>query len=122
VIRHGTTRTWTTPWFAGPTSLSLSADGSQLGSVDLTQQSPASSLGSAWVLATNSPPGDAAAHSRKVFTDVMHGGIQAQSEVLSPDGLTMYILITGAASTFRQLPVARATLSSPWPGNGFMIV
>jgi hypothetical protein len=81
--------------------LSLSGDGSELGYVDLTQQSPASSLGSAWVLPTDSPPGDAARWSHKVFTDVMHGGIQAQGEGLSPDGRTMYIL-TAARGTSNQ--------------------
>jgi hypothetical protein len=93
VIRDGVSRTWTTPWLAGPSSLSLSADGSELGYADVTQYEwPISPLGSAWILPTGSPPGSAARWSRKLLSNVPRAGIQITDEELSPDGTIMYVV------------------------------
>lgn len=93
VIRDGASRTWTTPWLAGPSSFSLSADGSELGYVDVTQyQWPISPLGSAWILPTGSPPGSAARWSRKLLSNVPNAGTQITGEELSPDGTIMYVV------------------------------
>jgi hypothetical protein len=93
VLRDGVSRTWTTPWLAGPSSLSLSADGSELGYVDVTQyQWPISPLGSAWILPTDSPPGSAARWSRKLLSNVPNAGVQITDEELSPDGTIMYVV------------------------------
>jgi hypothetical protein len=97
VIRDGVSRTWTTPWLAGPSSLSLSADGSELGYADITQYGwPISPLGSAWILPTDSPPGRAARWSRKLLSNVPNAGIQITDEELSPDGATMYVVTATA--------------------------
>jgi hypothetical protein len=93
VIRDGVSRTWTTPWLAGPSSLSLSADGSELGYADVTPyQWPVSPLGSAWILPTGSPPGSAARWSRKLLSNVPDAGIQITDEELSPDAAIMYVV------------------------------
>jgi hypothetical protein len=93
VIRDGVSRTWTTPRSMGPTSLSLSADGSELGYADVGQyQWPISAQGSAWILPTDSPPGSAERWSRKLFANVPGKGIQLADEELSPDGAVMYIV------------------------------
>ena len=97
VIRDGVSRTWTTPWQAGPSSLSLSADGSELGYADITQYGwPISPLGSAWILPTGSPPGSAARWSRKLLSNVPDAGIQITDEELSPDGTIMYVVTATA--------------------------
>ena len=93
VIRDGVSRTWTTPWLAGPSGLSLSADGTELGYVDVTRyQWPISPLGSAWILPTDSPPGSAARFSRKLLSNVPDAGLQITNEELSPDGTIMYVV------------------------------
>jgi hypothetical protein len=93
VIRDGAVRKWTISMFANPASLSLSADGSELGYVTRPQTiSPPGVLGSAWVLPTDATPGDATSRGHRVFTDAMNGAVQPVSEALSPDGKTMYFL------------------------------
>jgi len=93
VVRHGSVRTWTEPWALGPTSLTLSSNGSTLGYVNLTMSSPATAGGSAWVLPTDAAPGVATQRGHRVFADGPAKAAQAQSGVLSPDGSTMYILM-----------------------------
>jgi hypothetical protein len=94
VVRDGTVRKWTISLSANPVSLSLSADGSELGYVASPQRFSPGALGSAWVLPTDAAPGDAASRGHRVFTDAMNGGVEPVSEALSPDGKTMYILTT----------------------------
>ena len=92
VIKDGVARTWTISLFASPANLSLSADGSELGYVAHPQRFSPESLGSAWVLPTDAAAGDATSYAHKVFSDDTDGALQPQSEALSPDGKTMYIL------------------------------
>jgi hypothetical protein len=109
VIRDGVSRTWTTPWTAGPSSLSLSADGSQLGYADITQYEwPISPLGSAWILPTGSPPGSAARWSRKLLSNVPNAGVQITDEELSPDGAIMYVVTATAAGNNPNKPTTDA--------------
>jgi hypothetical protein len=109
VIRDGVSRTWTTPWLAGPSSLSLSADGSELGYADITQyQWPISPLGSAWILPTDSPPGSAARWSRKLLSNVPNAGIQITDEELSPGGTIMYVVTATAPDNNPNKPTTDA--------------
>lgn len=92
VVRNGAIRDWTVPSPVAPYSLSLSADGSELGYVNTTNQAQ---RGTASVLSTSSPPGSLARWSRPVFVSVHHGQ-QAEALVLSPDGQTTYLLTAPA--------------------------
>jgi hypothetical protein len=92
VVRHGVTRDWTVPSSVNPGSLSLSADGSELGYVNFTTQGQ---RGTVSALATSSPSGSLARWSRPVYVPVRHGQ-QAQALVLSPDGRTTYLLTAPA--------------------------
>ncbi|HEY6314161.1 MAG TPA: hypothetical protein VIY52_25655 [Streptosporangiaceae bacterium] len=131
VIRHGTTRTWTSSVQANPAGLSLSADGSLLGYADLTNNSPARSPASAWILRTDSAPGPADQRARKVFTDQLNGGPQAQSTVLSPDGSTMYLLTAAfgardtmlayAVSAYNTATGARLRTLHTWHNHGYVM-
>jgi hypothetical protein len=106
VIRGGRTRTWTVPASAGPRGLSLSADGSELGYVDLPVQTLTTSPGSAWILPTTAAPGPAGQRGHEIFAYAAHAAAasadtSAAAEVLSPDGKTMYLLTaTGQESPF----------------------
>ena len=130
VLRDGVSRTWTTPWRAGPSSFSLSADGSELGYVDVTQyQWPISPLGSAWILPTGSPPGSAARWSRKLLSNVPNAGLQITDEELSPDGTIMYVVTatepgnnpnasaTNALSAYSTATGARLRFLHSWSGT-----
>jgi hypothetical protein len=98
VVRDGFVREWTEPWVLDPTGLTLSSDGSILGFVNLTESSPASAGGSAWMLPLGSAPGVATQRGQRVFADGPAADAQAQSEVLSAGASTMYIqmLIRGS--------------------------
>jgi hypothetical protein len=87
VVRKGTTRDWTLPSSVLPGSLSLSADGSELGYVNTTWLAQ---RGTALVLPTSSPSGSAVWWSRAVFVPTR--GQEGVGLVLSPDGQTMYLL------------------------------
>jgi hypothetical protein len=128
VVRHGTVRTWTSSAQANPTSLSLSANGSLLGYVDATTSSPVKSAASAWILPTNSASGPADQRARKVFTDQLNGGPQAQATVLGADGSTMYLLIavfdargnmlTYTVSAYDTATGVRLRVLHTWAGHG----
>lgn len=92
VVRNGVTRDWTVPSSVNPGSLSLSADGSELGYVNFTTRAP---RGAASVLRTRSPDGSLARWSRPVFVPTRHGQ-QGVGLVLSADGQTMYLLTAPA--------------------------
>jgi hypothetical protein len=131
VIRHGTVRTWTSSAQANPTGLSLSGNGSLLGYADLTNHSPATSPASARILRTDSAPGPADQRARKVFTDQLDGGAQAQSTVLSPNGSTMYLLTAtfGArdnllaymVSAYDTATGARLRTLHTWDNHGYVM-
>ncbi len=131
VIRHGTVRTWTSSVLENPTGLSLSANGSLLGYADLTNNSPARYPASAWILRTDSAPGPAGQRARKVFTDQLNGGPQAQSTVLSPDGSTMYLLTAAfgardnmlayAVSAYDTATGARLRTLHTWHNHGYVM-
>lgn len=103
VIRDGVVRTWTISLSDNPASLSLSADGGELGYVDHPQRFSPKSLGSAWALPTNAAPGGATSYAHRVFADMTNGAFSPASEALSPDGKTMYILNTTRDSHDRWL-------------------
>ena len=88
VVRNGATRDWTMPSSLYPGSLSLSADGSELGYISFADQAL---RGSAWVLPTSSPPGSLTTWSHHIFVPA-HNGRQAEGLALSPDGRTTYLL------------------------------
>jgi hypothetical protein len=92
VIRNGVSREWTAPSSVNPGSLSLSADGSELGYVNFTQ---AGSRGSAWVLPTSSPSGSLPRWSRPVYVPARHGQ-QALSLMLNPGGQSAYLVTAPA--------------------------
>ncbi|HEX6523899.1 MAG TPA: hypothetical protein VF070_28445 [Streptosporangiaceae bacterium] len=94
VLIHGTDqRTWTVPAQYNVTSLSLPADGSELGYVESYNKQPLPSLGSARVLPADTPSGPADAHSHTIFADgPQWDGVQACGEALSADGKTMYLI------------------------------
>jgi RNA polymerase sigma factor (sigma-70 family) len=104
VVRNGATRDWTVPSSVNPGSLSLSADGGELGYVNFALQGQ---RGAASVLSTSSPPGSLARWSRPVFVPTRRGQ-QGVALVLNADGQTMY-LITAPAN---QLVAMTETLSA----------
>ncbi len=92
VVRNGATRDWTMPSSVNPGSLSLSADGGELGYVNFTLQGQ---RGAASVLSTSSPPGSLARWSRPVFVPTRRGP-QGVALVLNADGQTMYLITAPA--------------------------
>jgi hypothetical protein len=99
VITDGATRKWTLP-SANLTSLSLSANGSELGYVDQPLAGPVflarNRAGAAWIMPTGAPPGNASDRGRKVFSD--RRGASAESLVLSSDGTTTYLVTASSAN------------------------
>jgi hypothetical protein len=85
---------------ANPTSMALSADGSELGFVDSSAEElgpPAVSYtGAAWVLSTGARPGSAFSRGTKVYHD---SNGTAVSIALSSDGQTAYVTANAGPGT-----------------------
>ena len=92
VITGTVRRQWSLPPDANPTSMTLSADGSELRFVDSSAEElgpPAVSYtGAAWVLSTGARPGSAFSRGRKIYHD---SNGTAVSIALSGDGRTAYV-------------------------------
>lgn len=105
VITGTVTRHWTAPGLreAGstgllPTSLSLSADGSDLAYIIFRiadTVGPVRAAGTEWLLPVDSAPGSATARSHKITTGPLDSA--PFSTVLSADGRTMYVLSVPAS-------------------------
>ncbi len=117
VVAGGTVRRWNMPQNTSPASVSLTADGTELGYAELPYPpallAPVHGTAGAWIMPTSSPPGSVLAHSRRVFA--ARGSGDVVSAVLSPDGTTMYV----AAESSRQ--PNRLTLAAYRPADGALL-
>jgi hypothetical protein len=117
VVASGTVRRWNMPQNTSPASVSLTADGTELGYAELPYSpalpAPVHGTAGAWIMPTNSPPGSVLAHSRKIFA--ARGSGDVVSAVLSPDGMTMYV----AAESSRR--PNRLTLAAYRPADGALL-
>ena len=118
VIADGALRQWTLPPETSPGSVSLSADGSELGYVGLppggTTLTRPLAAAAAWILPASSPPGSALARSRKVFA--ARDRLDLVSAILSGDGRTMYV----ASESPSRLP-GRLTLAAYRTADGALL-
>lgn len=125
VITGRSTRQWTgsNDQFFGPNHVTLSADGSTLGFTS-AQMTGRGIDDTAWVLSTNSPPGNLSTAVRNVYSHTYTGGAghpmtMLESALISPDGGKVYLLTntTSASGKTVTMLIAKRTADGTSAGT-----